>query len=74
MECFRLFSLETKCLYVLQLFEKNRVILEAERRLEEALTREAEVAQRSAWTEHKICLLKQDKHRRGETIGKAGTH
>ena len=37
---------------------------------EQLMRKETEHAQKQEWFEHKMRLLKQDKRRRGETIGK----
>ena len=37
---------------------------------EQLMRKETEHAQKQEWYEHKMRLLKQDKRRRGETIGK----
>ena len=37
---------------------------------EQLMRKETEQAQKQEWYEHKMRLLKQDKRRRGETIGK----
>lgn len=60
----RLKELET------QVHNKDRVIRDLVSGQEDLTRREKELLQKQDWQEHKMRLLKQDKRRRGETIGK----
>ena len=50
--------------------QKDRLLQELASKQEEYKEREKEFLHKLEWCEHKMRLLKQDKRRRGETIGK----
>ncbi|KAI0232901.1 hypothetical protein LSAT2_016834 [Lamellibrachia satsuma] len=56
--------------FEMELENKNRIIRDLMGGHEQLMRKETEHAQKQEWYEHKMRLLKQDKRRRGETIGK----
>ncbi|KAK2171426.1 hypothetical protein NP493_1069g00070 [Ridgeia piscesae] len=54
----------------MELENKNHIIRDLMGGHEQLMRKETEHAQKQEWFEHKMRLLKQDKRRRGETIGK----
>lgn len=57
-------ELEAECM------QKDKLLQELASKQEEYKEREKEFLHKLEWCEHKMRLLKQDKRRRGETIGK----